>query len=170
MAGGLLALNAHGLFELDVHGHSDEARGVARRLLAHVGPMMDDSLTADALVDMRAGLLAFLGEWGELARVVDETAPSHRSSLALSLRGVASAMLGDTADARRRAEAITPGKSLTGPVERARILASLGDMQGALTLLRTTDAPGYSWQYHGDVIYRLMRNYPPFEQYLKQRD
>jgi hypothetical protein len=132
--------------------------------------MMDDSLTADALVDMRAGLLAFLGEWGELARVVDETAPSHRSSLALSLRGVASAMLGDTADARRRAEAITPGKSLTGPVERARILASLGDMQGALTLLRTTDAPGYSWQYHGDVIYRLMRNYPPFEQYLKQRD
>jgi len=37
-------------------------------------------------------------------------------------------------------------------------------------VLQPDFAPAYFWQYHDDFIYRLMRGYAPFEDYLKPHD
>jgi hypothetical protein len=106
----------------------------------------------------------FLGRWRELAGLADSTLQHGESRWALAFGGVAAGMLGDTAEARRRADGLTASRR-----DRARILAALGDKRGALELLQSATAPAYAWQYHDDIIYRLMRGYAPFEEFLKPR-
>jgi hypothetical protein len=139
-------------------------------VLAHLRQLADDTLAANAMRNTQLSLLTYVGDWRELARAIDSIPAEHQSSYTLGLRGLASAMLGDTADARRRSEAMRLGTGAGVSLARARILAAIGDKDAALALLKTRDAPVYYWQYHGDVIYRLMRDYPRFQEALKPRD
>jgi serine/threonine-protein kinase len=152
------------VFELEVHSGADRARRVAERALARTQQATVDSTRATNMLNTRMGLLAFLGRWRELASLADSTLQRGESRWALALGGVAEAMLGDTTGARRRAERLT-----ASPRDRARILAALGDKRSALEALQTLNSPAYLWQYHDDIIYRLMRGYAPFEEFLKPR-
>jgi eukaryotic-like serine/threonine-protein kinase len=154
------------LFELEAHGRADGARAIAQRALGRTRQPAVNSARVTNLLNTRMGLLMFLGEWRELARLADSTLQKGRSPWAFALRGVAAAMLGDTADARRRAVAL----AATDTRGEARILAALGDKQAALEILERGVAPAYVWQYHDDMLYRLMRGYAPFEDFLKPRD
>jgi hypothetical protein len=144
----------------------DRARAIAQRALGRTRQQAVDSTGATNQLNTRMGLLMFLREWRELVRVADSTLQKARSPLAFAVRGVAAAMLGDTVDARRRAVALAAIDSRGA----ARILAALGDKQAALEILRRRLAPAYVWQYHDDMIYRLMRGYAPFEDFLNPRD
>jgi len=151
------------LFVLEAHGHADRARAIAQRALGHtLQPAVDSTHAADLLYT-RMNLLTFLGEWRELRRLADSTLQQRRSPSAFALRGVAAGMLGDSADARAAALAVI------NPLEAARILAAIGDKRAALDALQRGPAPAYMWKYHYDLIYRLMRGYAPFEEYLKPR-
>ncbi|HKW50012.1 MAG TPA: BTAD domain-containing putative transcriptional regulator [Gemmatimonadaceae bacterium] len=163
---------AGGLFELAVHGHPGEARAIAQRALVHLERSVGDTVAPIERLNLQLSLFAYLSEWRELARVFDTTPQPSRSDFALSLRGVASAMLGDTTDARRRLVAIksVDGYHQAAQFNRVRILAALGDKAAALAALRKLGAPQFYSSYHPDMIYRLMRGYPPFDDFLKPRD
>jgi tRNA A-37 threonylcarbamoyl transferase component Bud32/TolB-like protein len=158
------------LFMLEAHGHADGARAIAQRALGRTLQPAVDSTRASTLLDTRMNLLMFLGEWRELLRLADSTLQQGRSPSAFALRGVAAGMLGDSADARARAAAVAAYASGERTLDAARILAAVGDKRAALHALQHLPAPAYYWQYHNDLIYRLMRGYAPFEEYLKPRD
>jgi DNA-binding SARP family transcriptional activator/TolB-like protein len=158
------------LFELEAHGRGNRAHAIAERALARMR-QPTDSAHAAGFLDARMGVLVFLGEWNELVRVADSTLQHGPSRWAFVFRGVASAMLGDSADARRRVDTLIATTTRDGTMtDAARILAALGDKKSALAQLQLAAAPAFQWQYHGDLIYRLMRGYAPFEDFLRPRD
>jgi len=159
---------APALFELEVHGRADRARAIAQRVLAYTRRPTVDSTRAMYLLLTRMDLLLFLGDWQELARLADSALQRGPAPWALGSRGVAAAMLGDTAGARRRVADLGAIESFPG--DRARILAPLGDKSAVPEILQGMAAPAFLWQYHGDITYRLMRGYAPFEDFLKPRD
>jgi hypothetical protein len=159
------------LQELDIHGHAAEGREIARRALAATRRAFANANASNETLMTRLNLLAYLGEWRELAGVADSLLLRGSTPFLISMRGVASAMLGDTADARRRADFIASDASGDRPGRnQARIVAALGDKAGALNLLRHSSAPANLWTYHDDLIYRFMRGYQPFEEFAKSRD
>ena len=159
------------LYELDVHGHSDAARRIARRALERVSQPVTGGAAPAASFAARGYLLQFLGEWRELARVAD-SAIALRAAIAPAYRAIAAAMLGDTADARRRLQALALDSTSTplGTRTRANVLAALGDKDGAVRLLQRTSAATSFWEFHGDLTFKLLRGYPPFESLLRPRD
>jgi hypothetical protein len=161
----------YALYELGVHGHAAEGREIARRALAATRRVSTSANASNETLMMRLNLLTYLGEWKEAASVADSLLTRQSTPYLTSIRGVASVMLGDTADARRRADAVTPDSAgQRAPRNRARILAALGDKAAALDLLRRTSAPANLWDYHDDLVYRFMNGYAPFDEFIKSRD
>jgi tRNA A-37 threonylcarbamoyl transferase component Bud32/TolB-like protein len=159
------------LYELDAHGHAAEARDIARRALSATQVLSAGGTASNAVLMARLNLLGYLDHWREAASVADTLLARRPTSFVTSIRGVASAMLGDTSDARQRADAVAPDSTgYRSPRHRARILAALGDKGGALELLRLIDSPASQWLYHDDFIYRFMHGYAPFDEFLKPRD
>jgi TolB-like protein len=160
-----------GLYELEAHGHAAEAREIARRALPETQRRSVSGSASNRILMTRLNLLVYLGQWKDVAPLADSLLARRSSSFLASMRGVASAMLGDTADARRRADEVAPDTALQrAPRDQARILAALGDKAGALALLRTSSAPANLWYYHEDLLYRLMRGFEPFDEFMKPRD
>jgi hypothetical protein len=88
---------------------------------------------------------------------------------------LAQARAGDSAAAMRTATMITGGATTrvgtnTAPDWHAAIAAALGHKADALAYLQrgySGGLPDFSW--HGSIVYELLRDYPPFQEYIRPK-
>ena len=165
--------------ELREHGHPDQAQHLFERAIAwyrEQPPVFARSRVQRlglATVTYYAGHLA---EAAALAKALGNTAPD--STAVITLLGVIAARLGDTATARtmeRRLEQdhVPYARYEPPTLGRARIIAALGDREGAVELLRTSLARGhwYTWlDLHAVPEFESLRGYASFDQLVRPKD
>ena len=172
LRGGTMAL-----YELRWHGHAAAADALGAKLLRRIEGLAPATSAGDDERD-RARLLAALHRWPELeAHTGAILRVDPHNLVALRLRGVALAMQGKRAAALAIDSALAVDAGPIRPedecraripcraVARAYIAAALGDKARAMSLL--------NFQYfndlfaHYDLIGEWLRDYPPFQDFIK---
>ena len=95
---------------------------------------------------------------------------------AIGFRALAEAEMGDRVGALRSVASIEdvtrPGRVNSAEEWRATIAAAVGQKAEALAHLEQGhpdgSVPDYRW--HDDILYELMRDYPPFQEYIRPKD
>ncbi|WP_310569946.1 hypothetical protein [Gemmatimonas sp.] len=180
-----LWVGANSVHELRWHSHTAEATALGERLLRRMSalPRLEgDSPRVWLERRGRLELLAATRQWAALeSGAGDVLRESPRSIIGLRMRGVALAMQGKRAQALGvdsvLAAATTPEQladlcygALPGAcrrVARAYIAAALGDKARAVSLL---DYRSFNDNFaHYDMIGEWLRDFPPFQEYIKPR-
>ena len=194
--GGLL-LNAAS--ELAVHGHAEEARAMAGRAVEYFGKRLKSGKpTANLLGSYASALLragdcpqtlpirrdlarvkpddpAYLSRQGDYAVALAACSPSTRAARSGPSRATPSGG-GSRDEAQKIADALAkidrPFLRGAHLYQRARILAALGDGEGAVRELQAAFAKGNAWNggaMHLDTCWDPIRNYPAFVEWVKPK-
>lgn len=171
-------------FELMAHGHEREGREV----LASTVPLYYRLRAAEGY---HVALPEVLMETGRLAEAHDvaradlpKATSGEDSATFLSLLGAVAARQGKTEEARRYLEELVRYRlrlaarrqrpDLQGQVTyRLAVLAGwMGDREAAVRFLEEARALGRTqhWFVHRQPAFAAMRDYPPYQQFLKPRD
>jgi hypothetical protein len=166
--------------ELDAHGHADPARAMAVRAVAWYRNRVAFP-TQPGAADLRgdyANALIHADDCQGVAvrRAIMQEAPDglfERSNYATALVACG----GSRDEARRIAETLA---RLDRPFLRglhlycsARILAALGDGEAAVRALDASHSRGWGFdqpELHLNYAWKPIRDYPPFQEWLKPRD
>lgn len=185
LRGSALYFGAIAVYEMRWHGHAAQAAALGEKLLLRMNtlPRADgDSSSQWWDARGRLELRAAMHRWPTLdsstARIV---ATDPANIVALRWRGVALAMQGQralalrvdstlaaaTAPERRADLCILGARGACRRVARAYIAAALGDRARAVSLLdfRTFN----DWSAHYDLIGEWLRDYPPFQEFIKPK-
>ncbi len=177
-SGSLGATAYYAARELAAHGHPDEARRLAGRAAAWYKARVETGKPTPALRNSLANSLIHAGDCEQglgLKRDLAREAPgnlSFQSSYATALLtcGGSRAEALKIADALARLERpFLRGEHL---YQRARILAALGDGEGAVRALQAAFGQGYSWkatEMHLDAAWNPIRNHPGFVEFVRPR-
>jgi hypothetical protein len=176
--GGLLLTAAS---ELAAHGHAEEARAMAGRAVEYFGKRLKTGKPPAALRSSYAGALVRAGDCRQalpirrdLARVKpdDPAYLSRQSDYAVAL----AACGGSRDEAQKIADALAkidqPFLRGAHLYQRARILAALGDGEGAVRELQAAFAKGNAWNggvMHLDTCWDPIRTYPAFVEWVKPK-
>jgi tetratricopeptide (TPR) repeat protein/TolB-like protein len=176
--GGVL-LQAAG--ELAAHGHAEEARAMAGRAVEYFGKRLKTGKPTAALRSAYAGALLRAGDCRQglpirrdLARVKpdDSAYLSRQGDYAVAL----AACGGSRDEAQKIADALAkidqPFLRGAHLYQRARILAALGDGEGAVRELQAAFAKGNAWNggaMHLDACWDPIRSYPAFVEWVKPK-
>jgi tetratricopeptide (TPR) repeat protein/TolB-like protein len=164
------------IYELRAHDHPDAARSVSDELRAWLAARSHTEAASMPARFERARALAALQQWADLRSVADSLFAEDSSNLnAKALSALAEAETADRADAKRIAATIFSRATRSGDGLaqdwRATISAALGDKAEAFAQLQQGYPRGavrdYSW--HGTIVYELLRDYPPFQEYIKPK-
>ena len=176
---GSVLLQAAG--ELAAHGHADAARAMAGRAVEYYEKRLKTGKPTDTLRSSYAGALLRAGDCRQalpIRRDLARVKPDDRAYL--SRQGdyaVALAACGGSRDeARKIADALatTDRPFLLGEhlYQRARVLAALGDGEGAVRELQAAFAKGNPWNgsaMHLDTCWDPIRTYPAFAEWVKPK-
>lgn len=160
--------------ELRAHGYADAARSTAARVRGWIESLPPEVRESDAVRRLGAQAWYFQGEL-ELARgVFEDLGADHPTSVQdLRYLGTIAARTDDMALAHTYADSLSrlEGRYLFGrpTLARAAIAAAAGDRKGALDLLRMAVAEGrpFGAALHADPDLSALRDYPPFQTFLK---
>ena len=164
--------------ELSAHGHADAARTMAGRAVAWYEARTDGvgATVASRVSHVMALLTAGNCEEGlALVRNLARAAPDD-----LGLRahhGVGLALCGQREEAARIADGLAredrPFLHGLHLYQRARVLAALGDREGAVRSLQESFRRGYGWDIpnmHVDPCWDPIRDYAPFKNWMQPRE
>jgi tetratricopeptide (TPR) repeat protein/TolB-like protein len=182
--------------ELAAHGHADAARAMAGRAVAYFEKRLKTDKPAANLLSSYAGALLRAGDCQravpirrDLARVMpdDRAYLSRQGDYAVALAACGPSTRsgppratprggGSRDEARKIADAFEKADRpfLHGEhlYQRARILAALGDGEGAVRELQAAFAKGNPWNasaMHLDSCWDPIRTYPPFVEWIKPK-
>jgi TolB-like protein len=190
------SLLSQGASELRAHGHADAAQAMASRAAEYYKRRLDTGKPTPALRDSYASALVMSGDCRQglpirrdLARQAPDTlayqgayatalvscGPSTRAARSgpprATPRGGAS-----REEARKIADALAnierPYLRGANLYQRARILAALGDGEGAVRELQAAFAKGNAWNgsaMHLDTCWDPIRTYPAFVEWVKPK-
>jgi hypothetical protein len=164
------------IYELRAHDHPDAARTIGNELLAWVAARSSrDAASKQARIE-RGWALVATHQWVALRPLADSlTAEDTASVDAKGFLALAEAEAGDRAGAARTAATFVSRASRSGPNSaqdwHAIVFAALGNMAEAFAQPQE-GLPGgalldYSW--HDSILYELMRDYPPFQEYIRPK-
>ena len=164
--------------ELAAHGYSEAARAMAARAVTSFKNRLDAGKPTAGLRLLYADALLLAGDCREglpIRRDLMQEAPenlSFRGGYATALAGCG----GSSGEARQIADALLKvdrpylrGEHL---YERARILAALGDGEGAVRALQAAHAQGTRWpgeELHLDSCWNPVRSHPAFVEAMKPK-
>jgi predicted Zn-dependent protease/TolB-like protein len=164
--------------ELAAHGYSEEAKATAARAVTWFKDRLDAGKPTAGLRLSYANALLLAGDCREglpIKRDLMQEAPgnlSYQGGYATALAGCG----GSLDDARKIADALLKvdrpfvrGEHL---YERARILAALGDGEGAVRALQAAQAQGTKWpseELHLDSCWNPVRSHPAFVEAMKPK-
>jgi tetratricopeptide (TPR) repeat protein len=173
---GSLQLQAAG--ELAAHGHADAARAMAARAAESYKRLLDTEKPTPALRSSYANALLKSGDCRQglpIRRDLMLKAPDN-----LAYQGAYATSLVSCGGSREEAQKIADALAkverpyLRGAhlYQRARILAALGDGDGAVRTLQAAFAKGSPWNgtdMHVDTCWDPIRAYPPFVELMKPK-
>jgi TolB-like protein len=166
--------------ELAAHGHKEASSAMALRAAAWFRQRISTA-APDQAAALRAPLAAsllFAGGCAEAVRIRRDLAREKPDDLAaLGDYGVTLALCGrPRAEARKIADALArvdrPFVRGRHHFERGRVLAALGDREGAMAALEAAFAQGQRWsglEMHLDSAFQPLRDYPPFIELMKPK-
>jgi TolB-like protein/tetratricopeptide (TPR) repeat protein len=164
--------------ELSAHGHADRAKAMASRAASWYKSRLDAGKPTPALDSSYANALMRAGDCSRalpIRRDLMRQAPDN-----LAYKGSYATMLvscgGSRAEAQRIADALSKVQRpfLRGEhlYQRARILAALGDGDGAMRALEAAFAQGRGWdgtEMHLDSCWDPIRSFPAFVEWVKPK-
>jgi hypothetical protein len=164
--------------ELGAHGHADAATAMATRAAAWYKTQLERVKPTTALRESYAASLLAAGACTDAVPV--RQALSREAPDSLGARGNYAVALvicgGPRAEARKIAAALATVERpyLRGEhlYQRSRILAVLGDREGAMRALEAAYAQGYAWSgttMHLESAFASFRDYPPFVELMKPK-
>ena len=164
------------IYESRAHDRPDAARTLSNELLAWMAAQSSrDAASTQARIDRGWALIA-THQWAALRPLADSlTADDTANVNAKGFLALAKAETGDRAGAARTAMTFFSHASWSGtaPAEdwHATVSAALGDKAGAFAHMQQGHPDGalplYSW--HDSILYELMRDYPPFLEYIRPK-
>lgn len=164
------------IYELRAHEHPDAALAVGNELLGLLAAKSPrETAPREARVE-RARALVATHRWGDLHFLADSLwAADPKNIDAIGFRALAKAEMGDRVGALQSVAAIEdvtrPGRDNPAEEWRATIAAALGQKAEALAHLEQGhpdgSVPDYRW--HEDILYELLRDYPPFQEYIRPK-
>jgi tetratricopeptide (TPR) repeat protein/TolB-like protein len=160
--------------ELRAHGYRDAAREVFDEAIAWYQSRPHDT------EELRAELALWLywaERWSDALRLYEELAEEYpENTTYLAGLGWLAARRGDREEALRISEELRsfrhPSLERDHTLERARIASLLGDREEAMTLLqRAIDQVkfGHGVWWHRDPDFESLRDYPPFQEFLRPK-
>jgi len=171
--------------ELQRHGHRAEAGEVLDRALSWYESRPPSELETQTSRYSRAITHYLAGEWDEAEALFtgirseeltgDRTADRRRLVFSVGYLGAMAARRGDREEALRLSEELAnvDFSFLNGlhTLWRGRIAALLGDREEAMALLLEAHAQGrpFGWSWHRDVDLESLRDYPPFQEFLRPK-
>ncbi len=171
--------------ELRAHGHPDVASEVLDRLLSWYQGRPPSELETQTSRYYRAITHYLAGELDEAEALFtgirseeltgDRTADRRRLVYSVGYLGAMAARRGDREEALRLSEELAnvDFSFLNGlhTLWRGRIAALLGDREEAMALLLEAHAQGrpFGWSWHRDVDLESLRDYPPFQEFLRPK-
>ena len=164
------------VYELRAHDRPTEATATADQLLAWIAARPSaESASNDARLERARALLA-AHCWADAGALADSLVSEEpRISETLGMKALAAAERGDRALAERTVGALPKGTDARQQnlfeVWRATVFAALGDKSRSLAQLRLAlpQAGRSDWDWHDEPIYELMRDYAPFQEYIKPK-
>jgi TolB-like protein len=172
------SLLSQGARELRAHGHADAARAMASRAAEHYKRRLDAGKPTPALRDSYANALVISGDCAHALPIRRDLARQAPDDLAYQ-GAYATALVscgGSPEEARRIADALAkverPFLRGTNLYQRARILAALGDGEGAVRELQAAFAKGNPWNgsaMHLDTCWDPIRTHPAFVEWVKPK-
>ena len=164
--------------ELHAHGHAQASIAMARRAAGWYKQRLDSGKPTPALLASYARLLLRAGECEEALRIRKELTRAtpdnlgYRSSYAFALVTCG----GSRAEALQIADALAkverPFLRGAHQYHRARVLAVLGDREGAVRALEAAYAQGFGWSgptMHRELAWESLRDYPPFMKLMEPK-
>ena len=157
--------------DLRAHGHKDAARAVFQQGIRWVKALPPGQRNRDSRVDL-ARLLYDADEWHEARPILKQLAAETPDDIELRAGlGAVAARLGDLREVARidRWLAAQRRPYLNGEhtFNRARLVAVLGDRDGAVALYRQAVDEGFGFHalygVHTDPDFESVRGYPPFD-------
>jgi tetratricopeptide (TPR) repeat protein len=161
--------------ELRVHGYPDAAREVFDQAVAWFQSQPQDSEGARA---QTAAALYEAERWDDARACFEELGRQHPGNTTyLALRGLLAARRGDRALAMtiserlRSARPSSPMEASGTSLQRAQILAVLGEKEEAMALLQQWIDQGAPWEYqrflHLEFDFLSLHDYPPFQELVR---
>jgi DNA-binding SARP family transcriptional activator/TolB-like protein len=160
---------------LRAHGHRDAALGLFNEAIVRMQSRPHDS------EDARGALAWFLynaERWDDALRLYEELADEYpENTVYVAVLGQLAARRGDRAEAMKFSEKLG---SLEDPVLqprhtlwRAKIAALLGDREEAMNLLQRALDQGVNFGYgtwlYDDIDLQALRDYPPFQEFMRPK-
>jgi tetratricopeptide (TPR) repeat protein len=176
-SGSVGAVLYHSTRELSAHGHADAARAMASRAATWHQNRLEAREPTPQLRRTYALALLLAGECRQALAIGRDLVRQEPDSLdALGTHATVLASCGSRAEAQTIAEDLArlsrpfqPGEHL---YQRARVLAALGDGDGAVRALQAAFAQGKRWrstEMHLDVAWNAIRRSPPFVELMKPK-
>jgi predicted Zn-dependent protease len=170
----------HAARELFAHGHPRAGTAMARRAASWHRQRLEGGESTPAVRSSYAGMLLLSGDCARAKQVLRDLALEAPENLRFQgSYGVGLARCGGSrADARRIADQLakTTRPFLRGAhlLERARVLAALGDREGSMRALGAAFSDGLAWAWpdadlHLDIAFRVLRDYAPFIELMKPK-
>jgi tetratricopeptide (TPR) repeat protein len=168
----------HATRELFAHGHQRAGTAMAQRAAAWFRQQLEGGASTPAVRSSYAEMLLFGGDCARGKQVLRDLVREAPENLRFQgSYGVGLALCGGSSqEARRIADQLakTERPFLKGAhlLERARILAALGDREGAMRALGAAFSEGLAWAWpdadlHLDIACRSLRDYPKFIELMK---
>jgi len=164
--------------ELAAHGHKSESVAMARRAAAWYKNQIETRKPTNALRASYAGALYRAGDCRQALQIRTELAKAVPDSLGYQA-SYAMALIncgGSRAEAQKIVDMLAkvnrPFLRGVHHYERARVLAVLGDREGAVRALEAAYAQGYAWageSMHLELAFISLRDYPPFQELMKPK-
>jgi len=163
--------------EFHAHNYADASVAMAKRAVDfYRGRLSPQKPTADQRESLAAALF-WAQQWNESYSISAELAREFPDNLDYQGDlGVVAAKLGRREEALRIAEALAivnrPFLRGSHLFRRARVLAALGNREGAVTALQLSAAQSRWWiscEIHLDPAFDPIRDYPPFKEFIKPK-
>ena len=177
-SGGLGAVLLHSVRDLAAHGHAAAARSVAGRAAAWYKNRLDSGKPTPGLRASYAHALVRAGDCEQALAIRRDLIQAEPDNLGYQSE-YATALLscgGSRDEAQKIADALAkidrPFLRGSHLYYRARVLAALGDGEGAVRALQAAYTQGRGWpgaEMHLDSCWDPIRAYPPFQEFMKPR-
>jgi hypothetical protein len=164
------------IYELRAHDHPEAALAVRKELLAWMAEKPARETATKAARSERMDALIATHRWADVRPLADSVDAEDSANIdAIGARALAEAEIGDRAAALRSVASIVGGHNQDGTIReadwRASVAAALGNKAEALAELERGypggGVPNYSW--HNSILYELLRDYPPFQDYIRPK-
>jgi hypothetical protein len=172
------AVMYHAARELAAHGRANAAAAMAARSAAWYRNQLDTGKPTTALRESHAASLLAAGACTEAIQIRKDLLREAADSLGAQGNYAVTLVTcgGPRADAQKIAAALAkverPFLRGVNHYHRARVLAVLGDRDGAMRALDAAYAQGQAWSgltMHLDSAFASLRDYPPFVELMKPK-